>query len=52
MKTSDGAAEITRASMASGRLRENMVTAKLQPPSISVHSSSDPSWDPHVAAMR
>jgi hypothetical protein len=44
--------ETTRASVVSGRLRENSVTAKLQPPSISVHSKSEPSCEPHVAAMR
>src|SRR5207244_6479344 len=44
--------DITRASNVSGKLRENIVTAKLQPPSISVHRSNEPSCDPHVAAMR
>jgi hypothetical protein len=44
--------ESTRASSSRGRLRENSVTAKLQPASISVHSNSEPSCDPHVAAMR
>ena len=44
--------EITRASIGAGRLREKSVTAKLQPPSISVHSSNEPSCEPHVAATR
>src|SRR6266851_4300213 len=44
--------DITRASNLSGKLRENIVTAKLHPPSINVHRSNEPSCDPHVAAIR
>ena len=42
----------TRASSTAGRLRERNVTAVAQPVSISTHSSSEPSCEPHVAAIR
>ncbi len=42
----------TRASSASGRLRERSVTAVAQPVSISTQSSSEPSCEPQVAAIR
>ncbi len=42
----------TRASSAAGRLRERSVTAVAQPVSISTHSSSEPSCEPQVAAIR
>ena len=41
----------TRASIGSGNCRENTDTAKVQPPRISAHSSSDPSWAPHTALI-
>jgi len=38
--------------MSSGRLRLKTDTAVIQMPSISIHSSSEPSWLPQVAAIR
>ena len=37
----------TRATTAAGRLREKIVTAPAQPESISIHSSIEPSCEPH-----
>ena len=42
----------TRASIGAGRLLERSATASAQPVSISTHSSSEPSCEPHVAARR
>ena len=42
----------TRASISRGSRRPKNVTAVVQPPSIRVHSSSDPSWLPQVAESR
>jgi|GEM_PF-5168352 len=42
----------TRATMASSSERERWATAKVQPPSMKTHSSSDPSWPPQTAARR
>ncbi len=39
----------TRASITCGNWREKIDTAKVQPPRISAHSSSEPSWAPHTA---
>ena len=39
----------TRASMTCGSWREKIDTAKVQPPRINAHSSSEPSWAPHTA---
>ena len=42
----------TRVTSRSGRWRLKSATAKVQPPSISSHSTIEPSCDPHVAAKR
>ena len=39
----------TRASISSGSWRDSTATAKVQPPRIIAHSSSEPSWAPHTA---
>ena len=41
-----------RATASSGRRRLNMATAAVQPPRVSTHSSSEPSWAPHTAEIR
>jgi hypothetical protein len=43
---------ITRAATSSGRWRLNTVTAVVHSASMSTHSSSEPSCEPQVAAMR
>jgi len=43
---------MTLARSAGGRWREKTLTANVQPVSISVHNSSEPSCEPHVAAKR
>ena len=42
----------TRATISSGRWRLFSATASVQPPSMSTHSSIEPSCEPHVAAIR
>ena len=39
----------TLASMTCGSCREKIDTAKVQPPRIRAHNSSEPSWAPHTA---
>ena len=39
----------TRASITCGNCREKIDTAKVQPPRIIAHNSSEPSWAPHTA---
>ena len=42
----------TRATIASGSCRDSMATPKAHQVSISIHSSSDPSWPPQTPAIR
>ncbi len=42
----------TRATMSLGKWLLNTLTAAVQPASISIHHSSEPSCPPHTAAMR
>jgi len=41
----------TRATISSGRCRENTATATDHAESMNTHSSIEPSWEPHEAAI-